>query len=185
MVNMMGGDGDAVFRVDLDAPSPRPNKAGIRVLDDGSIIAARSSRLFGWFIDLWVVALCAFACKGVGVAPRDAVLIVDGLYFVIATRLWGMTLGKRAAGIQVVSADGAGRISLWQSAVRWLTVNAMTLVTVLIAYALPNLGRRVGDGIAVVFLLSSVCIYSPVYFSREGRGLHDVAARTMVLKRRF
>jgi uncharacterized RDD family membrane protein YckC len=115
MVNMMGGDGDAVFRVDLDAPSPRPNRAGIGV----------------------------------------------------------------------ISADGLGRISLLRSVARWFTVNAFNLAAILIGYALPSLGLRAAFGFAQVFLLGWVCVYTPVYFRRDGRGLHDTAARTIVLKRRF
>ena len=91
---------------------------------------------------------------------RIGQFILVGLYYVILTGWRGETLGKMAAGTRVVGAT-TGVIPTWPAVtVRWAVVG--------IAGVLP-----------IPFL--SVLVYVFVLLDPRRRGLHDMAARTLVV----
>lgn len=89
-------------------------------------------------------------------APLAAFLIVQNGGYLVAFTVGGQTLGKMAAGIKVVAADSDLALDLGHSVVR-------TLVWVVLA---------VPAGLGFLTAL----------FSRDHRGLHDLAAGTRVVR---
>jgi uncharacterized RDD family membrane protein YckC len=121
-------------------------------------------------------------------------------YFIVCTALWGQTLGKRAAGIQVRSVDGGG-VTLGQSLVRDLVPLAGALLGIfgaLIAYGSlpPEVAAQSGpavkdairaglpgwassaDIITSVFEVADVIVF---FSTMRFRALHDLMAGTVVV----
>lgn len=86
----------------------------------------------------------------------------------VATR--GQTLGKMAVGTQVVDCTTGSVPGVGRAAVRWLTVVAGSLVALVITS--PTVDALGGVWSLVVLL--------PILRPPLHRGLHDVAARTVV-----
>jgi len=81
-------------------------------------------------------------------------------YYWLLTGYWGTTIGKRALGTWVVTADGGSRVSLRQSFVR-----AMIFVSG-------------GEVIPLFFVADNLWLIG----DRRGQTLHDKAARTVVVR---
>lgn len=96
---------------------------------------------------------------------RFVLLTVVVLYEVLGSVLMQGTLGKRVLGLRVVDAQDLGRIGLLTSAVR----SAVLLGPL----AVP----LVGGPIALAVALSSTVL-------PDHRGLHDLAAGTVVIEQR-
>ncbi|MEO8292057.1 MAG: RDD family protein, partial [Actinomycetota bacterium] len=92
-------------------------------------------------------------------------LAISALYEISLTALRGQTLGKMALGIKVVPAEGAGSVGWGWSAIRWLTPNA--------AARLPGVGALLSPLVRVWML-----------WDPRRQGLHDKAARTLVIRSR-
>ena len=87
-------------------------------------------------------------------------IILAVLYYWLLTGYWGTTIGKRALGLWVVSADDRSRISLRRSAVR-------ALVFVLGGEVLP-----------LFFLIDNGWLLG----DRQRQTLHDKVAKTLVVR---
>jgi uncharacterized RDD family membrane protein YckC len=99
-----------------------------------------------------------------GIVPTELSLtleVISGVYYVVFTALRGQTLGKIVMKMRVVDWD-RGRIPSWmQSFIRWGAVAAVG--------AIPVLG-------VLIFVM-----YGWLLFDKRRQGLHDKAARTLVL----
>jgi uncharacterized RDD family membrane protein YckC len=84
------------------------------------------------------------------------------LYQVVAVAVWGQTLGKRITGIEVVNADNGTRPTLRAAALR---------TAPLLASRVPYLGSL------------AIVAYLPLLWRDVRRGLHDLLAGTVVIRR--
>jgi uncharacterized RDD family membrane protein YckC len=91
------------------------------------------------------------------------------MYFVGAITLTGRTVGKRALGLQVRSVRTGGLPGLRAAAVRWAVVVAPSRVS----WFVPPVARLAP---IVTFL-----VYLPILRPPFHRGLHDLAAGTVVV----
>jgi len=140
------------------------------------IVAARWQRLAGWFVDSLVTGVVgrALAERGVG---WWLIGIATGLYWIVATAVWGATIGKLAAGTRV---RAAGARSPWRaSAVRWAVTGWIGFA----AGVSADIGVRAASTITVLALVTSVATYAPILWDADGRGLHDRLAGTVVVRR--
>ena len=98
------------------------------------------------------------------------------VYFVLTTHLFGATLGKSILKLQTTAADGEGRLPLPRIVLRYLIVLApFELNHVAMAYeAWPAF---IGVYVAALVLGGSVLLQP------EGRGLHDLAVGSRVVRR--
>ena len=158
---------------DDDAATSRPPlvKQPPRIAD-GRAIASRSRRVIGAMFDWLILDLWALAAHAAG-APNWATFTTLAVYVVVATALFGRTIGKWAVGTVVV-AHRTGALPGWlRSVLRWLVVSWSGVVAVV----LPDLPAAVEVAGLTVLLLT----YLPVLWDREGRGWHDRAAHTTVV----
>jgi uncharacterized RDD family membrane protein YckC len=148
-----------------DYATPRPLR---RVADDGSVVAARWRRLAGWFIDSAVVGVTFTAAQRLGMSWW-MLLPLSALYTIGMTHTCGRTVGKFAAGTEVVD-QATGALPSWsQAAFRWGTIASVST-----AYSL------FGSELRPLLALTQIAIYAPILWDPRGRGLHDVAAKTYV-----
>ena len=114
-------------------------------------------------------------------------LALFALYRIVATALWGQTLGKRILSIRVVDASSGEGLRWHQSVAR----TAMTSIGgfVLLAglsfwFVLSIVGA--GVGAAVFFLITGfVCAnlcYLSITWHAQRQGWHDRAAKTLVVR---
>jgi uncharacterized RDD family membrane protein YckC len=107
----------------------------------------------------FTMKICGLTTEDLGILPKGpliAFLLVQNGGYLVAFTAGGQTLGKKAAGIRVVSAEPDGTVDLGHSVVRTL---------VWVALAIPA-------GLGFLTALSS----------RDGRGLHDRCAGTRVVR---
>lgn len=141
---------------------------GLRVRD--RLIASRTRRWAGWYVDSLVIG----AIFRIGVwldVSWWAAVVVAAAYIVVCTTVWGRTLGKAAARIQVVDARTEDPPSWLRSGVRWLATGW--------AWMVPLLGSATLVAISVVVVMA---IYAPILWDHKGRGLHDRIAGTVVVR---
>lgn len=144
-------------------PQPLQRRA-----DDGLIVAPRLRRLLGWFIDTAVVGLPFAAAYSRG-ASWWMLLPFSALYAIWMTHTWGRTVGKFAAGTQVVD-EFSGNPPRWsQCAIRWAVIASVGIASSLF-----------GSELRLLLLVTQLAIYTPILWDPHGRGLHDIAARTFV-----
>ena len=158
-----------------DDPSPteRPPVITRRTVFVGNrIVASRARRALGAFIDWLILDLWALAAYVAG-APNWATATTLGLYVIVATAAFGRTVGKFAAGTEVVAHHTAGPPGWVRSTLRWLTTSWPAVVTIVV----PSLPVWV-DVLAFVGL---VLTCSPLLWDAERRGFHDRAADTVVV----
>jgi uncharacterized RDD family membrane protein YckC len=148
-----------------DYPTPRPLQ---RVADDGSIVASRLRRLLGWYIDAAVIGVPFAIAYRKGVSWW-VLLPLSALYVIWMTHTWGRTVGKFAAGTQVVD-EASGALPSWsQCGIRWIVVASVGIASSVF-----------GTELRLLLLATQLAIYVPILWDPRGRGLHDVAARTYV-----
>lgn len=138
-------------------------------------VALPDRRLLGFLIDaviLIVISLPAvvlllggqdvFAADGVVPTELSLTLeVISGVYYIVFTGLRGQTPGKVVMKMRVVDWD-RGRIPSWMQAfIRWGVVAAVG--------AIPVVG-------VLIFVM-----YGWLLFDKRRQGLHDKAARTLVL----
>ena len=152
-----------------DEPAhPRPFR---RVTADGLVVAARTRRLCGAIVDYFVLGAVVTLMAYAG-APFALRMLFDATYYILPTWLAGKTLGKRVAGTYVVRARTGARPLLSNAIVRWAVPAAIE-----VAYVVAR------DRLEAVFVLAArVVVYAPLLWDRDGRGLHDRAAGTLVLR---
>jgi uncharacterized RDD family membrane protein YckC len=100
--------------------------------------------------------------------------LVVAAYFLLSWRRGGQTLGMRPWRIRVVRGDGARVV--WPQALLRLLVAAMPLLGLGLA---PWLGQR---GALWVVLLAWGAWFAVALFDPRRRGLHDLAAGTVVVR---
>ena len=166
-------DGDDGRFGEESSAMARPPLIAVRpIVAGGWRVASRSRRFVGAAIDWLSLDLWALAAHQAG-APTWATVSTLGLYVVIATAVFGRTLGKFAIGTVVV-AHRTGSMPGWlRSVLRWLTTSWFGVVT-LVLHDLPA-------GAEIVAFAVLVLTYAPVLWDREGRGWHDRAADTVVV----
>jgi len=126
-------------------------------------------RLGGRFLDGAILFLASLVLRLAldGVALQTMVFSIAALYEIIGIATFGQTIGKRVAGTRVVSAV-SGRLEPTQAVVRFLAYGGG--VFALTALGLPLLG----EFLALVVVL-------PILRPPLHRGLHDLAAQTIVV----
>lgn len=166
-------DGEDGGSDDEPSPTARPPLIAVRpIVAGGWRVASRGRRFVGAAIDWLSLDLWALAAHQAG-APTWATVATLGLYVVVATAVFGRTLGKFAIGTVVV-AQRTGSMPGWlRSVLRWLTTSWFGVITVVL--------QDLPAGVEIVAFAVLVLTYAPVLWDREGRGWHDRAADTVVV----
>lgn len=165
---------------------PGPNAALARATVGGMPLASWGVRAGAWLVDLLVLAVPIGILIATMVIPRfDHITVLDdgtmlgvtdedarafaivlvasfvitGLYRLLMEGRDGQTLGKKAAGIRVVAADGGGPISYGKAFFRWFISSVINVIPF--------------GGI--------VDVLWPLWDDRK-QTLHDKAAATVVVK---
>ncbi|MGC8635170.1 MAG: RDD family protein [Candidatus Limnocylindrales bacterium] len=94
--------------------------------------------------------------------------VVRGADLVYGWSAAGATPGQQILGLRIADARSGGRLSAGRSLVRWLVSE------------LPGIGLLLG--VAILFWFAAVAL--SIFRNRERRGFHDVAAGSVVLRRR-
>jgi len=152
-----------VTSIEVHVTLPAPWRRAAAWAVDAAPFAALVAGLAGWLAGqaggsgggLAALADLALGQRAVGLSLLGFLALLLFTYGTLAHALAGATLGKRLLGLKLVASDG-GRPSLTRCAVR----SALSLVSL----ALLGLG----------FLLA--------LFTRTGRSLHDLLARTWVVE---
>ncbi|MYA25740.1 MAG: RDD family protein [Acidimicrobiales bacterium] len=114
-------------------------------------------------------------------------LALFAIYRIVATALWGQTLGKRALSIRVVDASSGRRLRWHQSLGR----TAMTAVGGFVSLAglsfwfvLSIVGAGVGAAVffLIAGLVSANLCYLSITWHAQRQGWHDRAAKTLVVR---
>ena len=113
----------------------------------------------------------------------EVVLII--LYFIVFQFYnKGQTFGKKLMKLRVVSTDGDS-VTMNQIAIRALIINSI-LINILIIGSLLFLGRDYYYYVSLIIQRVSVIItfiiVIMVFLRKDGRGLHDVLAKTQVIQ---
>jgi uncharacterized RDD family membrane protein YckC len=169
---------ELVTRRDVTAATPRdpvPPVAtvaqvarGLRVRD--GLIASRSRRLAGWYIDSIVIGASARIAYWLG-AEWWVAVVVGAAYIVVPTAVSGRTLGKAITRIQVVDERTDAPPSWLRSGLRWFATGWAWIVA-LLASATLN----------VISVVIVIAMFAPILWDHRGRGLHDRIARTVVVR---
>jgi uncharacterized RDD family membrane protein YckC len=140
----------------------------------GFIAPTFGQRLGGRLVDgllllpLWLVL--AIAVHG------DALWIVSAIvvagYEIVSVATTGKTIGKYIVGTRVVSASHNRDIRVWQATVRYLVLSAPVAIL-----AVAHMTFAAEGWTAIVIL--------PILRPPMHRGLHDLAARTIVIPTRI
>jgi len=102
-----------------------------------------------------------------GAVYRVAWFVLVAIYDIGGVAVWGQTIGKRLLGTKVVNITDEPLRPL-QAVVRFLTYGVPTLI-------FTSVGLRFGAD------TWSLIVFAPVLRPPWHRGLHDVAARTIVI----
>jgi uncharacterized RDD family membrane protein YckC len=155
-------------------------------------LASRWARFGGFVVDLVIAAavysLVARAARAVG-ATDDAggelavVAIVAwwtrALLETVPVARWGWTLGKLAVGTRVVGTETLAPPGIPRAVLRWMVVALPEIVAV----AVWGLLDADVLGLAVLWG-GAIAVHVGVLVERDRRGLHDLAARTLVVRAR-
>lgn len=149
-------------------------EAGFGPLSDDGDIAAPWRRFFGFVIDwtaLVMISLAVVSMVGIDLGGSDALRLpasarfiqgaIGALYYVGFTIVRGQTPGKILMGTRVVMQSTAQIPGLGPAAMRWLIPGFFVFL----------------PGVSVL----SVVIYGWLLFDVLRRGLHDKAAKTVVI----
>jgi uncharacterized RDD family membrane protein YckC len=147
-----------------------PVAAATTIVDE---LASPGRRLAAWFID-FLVLLVPAAIADVVVGPKSGaarvtLLAIDAAYVIGGIAIWGRTIGKVVARIEVVRRDGIAPPGFGVAFMRWLVPVA--------SYPLTYLGSA-GPLLSFVWV---VAVYAPI-LGPARRGLHDRAAGTDVVR---
>jgi uncharacterized RDD family membrane protein YckC len=93
------------------------------------------------------------------------VTVLSGVYEITLTALRGQTLGKMALGIKVLRAEDRGPVGWGRAAVRWIV---------------PTVVGRIPE--PAVSTLGTLLVYLWMLWDPMRQGLHDKAARTIVVR---
>ncbi|MGO9872178.1 MAG: RDD family protein [Acidimicrobiia bacterium] len=136
---------------------------------DAFLAPTFGQRLGGRGLDALVLlpVLFLFTVSLNGATYRIAWFIVIAAYDIGGVAIWGQTIGKRLLGTKVVNITD-DPLRPWQAVIRFLTFGVPALI-------FTAIGLRVGADLWVLIVLV------PVLRPPWHRGLHDVAARTIVV----
>jgi len=136
---------------------------------DAFIAPTFGQRLGGRGLDALVLlpVLFLFSVSLSGTAYRVAWFLLVATYDIGGIAIWGQTIGKRLLGTKVVNIT-AGALRPWQAIVRFSIYGVPTLI-------FTAVGLRVGAN------LWPLIVFAPVLRPPWHRGLHDVAALTIVI----
>lgn len=101
-------------------------------------------------------------------------LVVNAAYFIPQWAIRGSTLGQQWLGVRVANASDGGKPPVGWVVVRWLVLTLAPLSV--LSIVLPLIGTALIGWPAILFVTT---IMNP-----RRQGLHDQAARTVVLDRR-
>lgn len=138
--------------------------------------APRWARLAGAVVDVVAVGLVLLLAAEAGRPGEVIGAVAASLLLVAMTGLMGVTLGKFIVRTRVEGPDG-GAPGIPRALVRW----AVTALPSAIAAVLFPVSE--GTGVAV-YVLGNLVVYVGVLAHPEGRGLHDMAAGTTVVRHR-
>jgi uncharacterized RDD family membrane protein YckC len=170
----------------------------------GREVARTRRRVAAYAIDAVVVAVIVFAVAAAAVvalgpavrfSTEDALttltidtgramvnallgLLVAAVYFVLSWTRFGRTPGQRLLGIRVERAADGGRLTPIASVVRWL---ALVGATGLVAGLLQPVAGA-GTWLAPLIVGWSLVLLLTTIVSRNGRGLHDGLAGSVVVR---
>jgi uncharacterized RDD family membrane protein YckC len=148
-------------------------------LPSTAVLASPLARLGGRLVDgFLLLVVTAPALRG-GWGWAAAVLVVTGAYEVVATAVWGRTVGKVVARTRVVDAD-TDALPSWRASIqRWLVPSAPDLL------ALVLWSTVVGAAIGSVGVVGwAVACYVGILRPPWHQGLHDRVAGTVVVSTR-
>jgi len=142
---------------------------------DGGDVAEPWRRLVGFAIDwlaLVTISLAIVSIMGIDLGGRDALRLptsarlvqglIGALYYVGFTAVRGQTPGKMLTGTKVVMQATAEIPGLGPAALRWLIPGLFVFL----------------PGVSII----SVVVYGWLLFDNLRRGLHDKAAKTVVVR---
>lgn len=118
------------------------------------------------------------------VSTSIVTVVLTTIYFVVvAYYMEGQTLGKRIMKLKVVSTDD-NKLSMNKLLVRSLIVdsilmNIISIVTILLMT--KSMYLQTYDTITTIFGAIYIVIFSMILFREDGRGLHDIIAKTKVI----
>jgi uncharacterized RDD family membrane protein YckC len=142
---------------------------------DPPALASPARRLAGFLIDYVVItaaaviAIAIFGVRSAGVTV--SVVLVNTVYEVGATAVWGRTIGKLVVHTEVVRRDGISPPGFRVALTRYFVV----------ALALPL--RYLGGFGGWLGVCWTIAVYVPI-LGHQRRGLHDRAAGTDVIRSR-
>lgn len=128
-------------------------------------------RFLGAIVDnlvLFPVFLLQLAIGSGSVAAAALGILVSAAYHVILIARDGQTVGKRVLGTRAVDLATGATPTLDRSALRWVVVSGVSVFGVL------------GGPIASILGIFSVIVLIPILSAPLHRGLHDLAAGTIV-----
>jgi hypothetical protein len=141
-------------------------------------LAGIDRRVIARFLDGLILGLLAqFA--GSGTVAAFIGLAASGAYEVVATKLFGQTLMKRAFRISVVSQIDAGRLTWTQSFLRWIVPASLLFLS-----GLSTTDSTASLIFALSFLPFLEAVISIVMMSRDPlrRSISDRIARSYVVQ---
>lgn len=118
------------------------------------------------------------------VSTSIVTVVLTTIYFVVvAYYMEGQTLGKKIMKLKVVSTDD-NKLSMNKLLVRSLIVDSilMNIISILtILLMTKSMYLQTYDTITTIFGAIYIVIFSMILFREDGRGLHDIIAKTKVI----
>ena len=173
----------------------------------GTDIAIWALAAFGFLVFSLLLFAVAFSMSGnddggavYGLIPLIALLLVLGSiwYEPVKIAVDGQTFGKRRAGIKVVSFKDGSLPSKWAAFVRWALPTGLgtCLTAVLFATGIGTSDLAATPVLVLVAMVPTVfslslmigtpvawvLMYMPSLYDKNGRGVHDRIAGTIVIK---
>jgi uncharacterized RDD family membrane protein YckC len=136
---------------------------------DAFVAPTFGQRLGGRLLDtvLMLPLLFLFTALFSGAVYRVGWFLLVGMYDIGGVAIWGQTIGKRLLGTKVVNITDEP-LRPWQAVIRFATYGVPTLVFTAV-------------GLRFIASTWSLIVFAPVLRPPLHRGLHDVAARTIVV----
>ena len=121
-----------------------------------------------------------------GLITIISILLSIGYFIIYPFYRNGQTLGKKILRIQIVSVSEEKKLTMNNFAIRGILINSILLSMLTFSLALLasrevyTFGIFIFEGIQILFLL--ICFIG-IAVKIDGRGLHDILAGTMVIRK--
>jgi uncharacterized RDD family membrane protein YckC len=162
------GYGDDDTPVDLEAH----DFTGHSVSGDPreAIVAGIGRRFLASILDSFILGVPLLVLRQAtsGAFPVEIFSVVGAAYLILMIGLLGQTIGDMALHVRVVKIEDASKPGLLRAGIRWAVVTV----------PLRAVDEFFGVEIGWVWLL---IVYVPMFFSPLTQGLHDRAARDLVI----